>query len=165
MLISSIYVGMAAFWLILTIIFLIIEAVTVGLATVWFAAGSLVAFILAMFNVPIIIQVIVFIVVSCCLLIFTRKIFVEKLKTGAQNTNVDALPGQLAQVIMDIEPLKVGQVQVNGLVWSAIGKNNEYIKKDQVVKIIAVEGVKLIVTPVDQAQEVRLQQDQDQEQK
>jgi membrane-bound ClpP family serine protease len=54
---------------------------------------------------------------------------------------------------------------VNGLVWSAIGQNNEYIKKDQVVKIIAVEGVKLIVTPVDQAQEVRLQQDQDQEQK
>lgn len=150
MTIFGFYVSMAVFWLVLAVIFLIIEAVTIGLATIWFAAGALVSFVLSLFDVPIAAQFVIFLVISCCLLVFTRKIFVEKLKTGSENTNVDALIGEIGKVIMEIEPLKVGQVNVKGQVWSAVTRENTSISTDQLVKVIAIEGVKLIVVPVNQ---------------
>lgn len=93
MTIFGLYISAAVFWLGLAVIFLIIEAATVGLTTIWFAAGSFVALALSLFNVPTIVQFIVFLAVSFCLLLFTRRIFVEKLKTGSQVTNVEALIG------------------------------------------------------------------------
>lgn len=138
---------MAVIWLALAVIFLIIEAITVGLATIWFAAGAFAAFVLSLLNVPVLAQVVIFLAVSCCLLVFTRKIFVEKLRTGSESTNVDALIGETGIVTEEIRPLTVGQVKINGQVWSALGKDDETIEKDRLVKVIAIEGVKLIVIP------------------
>ncbi len=149
MTIFGFYISMAVFWLILAVIFLIIEAITIGLTTIWFAAGAFVSFILSLFEVPTTIQFVVFLAVSCCLLAFTRKIFVEKLKTGSEATNVDALIGQTGTVILDIEPLKVGQIKVKGQVWSAVTQGDVSLSKDRLAKVIAVEGVKLIVAPAD----------------
>ena len=140
-------VSMAVIWLALAVIFLIIEAITVGLATIWFAAGAFAAFVLSLLNVPVLAQVVIFLAVSCCLLVFTRKIFVEKLRTGSESTNVDALIGETGIVTEEIRPLTVGQVKINGQVWSALGKDDETIEKDRLVKVIAIEGVKLIVIP------------------
>ena len=147
MTIFGISVSMAVIWLALAVIFLIIEAITVGLATIWFAAGAFAAFVLSLLNVPVLAQVVIFIAVSCCLLVFTRKIFVEKLRTGSESTNVDALIGETGIVTEEIRPLTVGQVKINGQVWSALGKDDETIEKDRLVKVIAIEGVKLIVIP------------------
>ena len=75
-------VSMIVFWLALALVFLLIEAVTAGLTTIWFAGGALIALLIALLDLPIVLQVVVFFAVSICLLVFTRKIFVEKLKTG-----------------------------------------------------------------------------------
>ena len=147
MTIFGISVSMAVIWLALAVIFLIIEAITVGLATIWFAAGAFAAFVLSLLNVPVLAQVVIFLAVSCCLLVFIRKIFVEKLRTGSESTNVDALIGETGIVTEEIRPLTVGQVKINGQVWSALGKDDETIEKDRLVKVIAIEGVKLIVIP------------------
>ena len=69
MVIFGTYISLAVFWLAVAVIFLIIEAVTVGLTTIWFAAGAFVALILSMFHVPVIAQFIVFLIVSFCLLL------------------------------------------------------------------------------------------------
>lgn len=147
MTIFGISVSMAVIWLALAVIFLIIEAITVGLATIWFAAGAFAAFVLSLLNVPVLAQVVIFLAVSCCLLVFTRKIFVEKLRTGSESTNVVALIGETGIVTEEIRPLTVGQVKINGQIWSALGKDDETIEKDRLVKVIAIEGVKLIVIP------------------
>lgn len=130
------------------IAFLTAEILTVGLVCIWFAGGALVAVILSLFEVSPLMQIIVFFAVSICLLVFTRKIFVDKLNTGKENTNVDALIGETAQVITTIEPMQVGQVKIGGQVWSAIADDHILtISEGTYVTIKAIEGVKLIVVP------------------
>mgnify|MGYP002517723567 CR=1 FL=1 len=142
-------VSMIVFWLIIALIMLIVEALTAGLTTIWFAAGAFAALICALFDLPTAVQIVIFFIVSICLLIFTRKIFVEKLKTGAQKTNVDALIGERAIVETAIPAYGVGQVKVGGQIWSAACEKPETeIEAGKLVKIHAIEGVKLIVVPV-----------------
>lgn len=147
--IFGLYLTISILWLVLAIIFLIIEALTVGLTTIWFAAGAAVALILSVFDFSIMTQVISFFVVSICLLVFTRKIFVEKLKTGAESTNIDALIGEIGQVTAKIEPFKTGQVNLKGQIWTAICEEEVTIEVGAFVIIKAIEGVKLIVLPAE----------------
>ena len=148
MTILGLHISMTIFWLIVMIGFLIAEALTVGLVGIWFAGGALVAVILSLFEVSPLMQVIVFFAVSICLLVFTRKIFVEKLNTGNENTNVDALIGETGQVTMTINPMEVGQVKLKGQVWSALADDSLLtIEEGTYVTIKAIEGVKLIVIP------------------
>ncbi|MGN0736129.1 MAG: NfeD family protein [Anaerovoracaceae bacterium] len=149
MTVFGINVSMIVIWLAVALVMLVIEALTVGLATIWFAAGALVALLAALLDFSIAVQIVLFLAVSICLLVFTRKIFVEKLKAGSEKTNVDALLGEKGVVVSPIHPYEVGQVKVGGQVWSAVGKNpDETFAVDQLVKINAIEGVKLVVTPV-----------------
>ena len=149
MTVFGINVSMIVIWLAVALVMLVIEALTVGLATIWFAAGALVALLAALLDFSIAVQIVLFLAVSICLLVFTRKIFVEKLKAGSEKTNVDSLVGEKGVVISPIHPYEVGQVKVGGQVWSAVGKNpDETFAVDQLVKINAIEGVKLVVTPV-----------------
>ena len=137
------------FWLIIALIMLIVEALTAGLTTIWFAGGAFAALVCALLDLPIAVQIVIFFVVSICLLVFTRKIFVEKLKTGSQKTNVDALIGERAIVEAAIPAYGVGQVKVGGQVWSAACEKPETeIEAGKLVKIHAIEGVKVIVVPV-----------------
>ena len=148
MTILGLHISMTIFWLIVMIGFLIAEALTVGLVGIWFAGGALVAVILSLFEVSPLMQVIVFFAVSICLLVFTRKIFVEKLNTGKENTNVDALIGETGQVTMTINPMEVGQVKLKGQVWTALADDSLLtIEEGTYVTIKAIEGVKLIVIP------------------
>ena len=149
MTVFGINVSMIVIWLAVALVMLVIEALTVGLATIWFAAGALVALLAALLDFSIAVQIVLFLAVSICLLVFTRKIFVEKLKAGSEKTNVDALVGEKGVVISPIHPYEVGQVKVGGQVWSAVGKNpDETFAVDQLVKINAIAGVNLVVTPV-----------------
>ncbi|MBO5994013.1 MAG: NfeD family protein [Firmicutes bacterium] len=144
--IAGISISMVWVWLAVAIIFIIIEAITVGLATIWFAAGALVGLVLALFKVPVLAQIIIFLIVSLVLLGTTRKVFVNKLKTGSQKTNVDALVGEEAVVLEDITPFNTGLVKVKGQNWTAVAYDKEAtIKAGESVKVEAIEGVKLIV--------------------
>ena len=148
MTILGLHISMTILWLIVMIAFLIAEAVTVGLVGIWFVGGALVAVILSLFEVSPLMQIIVFFAVSICLLVFTRKIFVEKLNTGKENTNVDALIGETGQVTMTINPMEVGQVKLKGQVWSALADDSLLtIEEGTYVTVKAIEGVKLIVIP------------------
>ena len=144
--IAGLSISMIWVWLVVTIIFIVIEAITVGLTTIWFAAGALVGLILAFFKVPVMAQVIIFLIVSLVLLGTTRKVFVNKLKTGSQKTNVDALIGEEGVVLEEITPHNVGLVKVKGQNWTAVAYDKDAtIAEGETVKVKAIEGVKLIV--------------------
>lgn len=144
--IGGLSISMVWVWLVLAVIFIVIEAITVGLTTIWFAAGAFVALLLALFKTGPGVQVAVFLIVSLVLLATTRKVFVNKLKTGSQKTNVDALVGEEAVVLEEITPHNTGLVKVKGQNWTAAASDKDAtIPKDSTVTVKAIEGVKLIV--------------------
>lgn len=137
----------AFIWLAVIVICLIIEAVTLGLTTIWFAGGALIAFIASLFRVPIAIQFFLFFIVSLALLFLTRPIAIKYFNKDRIKTNVDTLIGKQAVVISEINNLKgEGTVILEGKEWTA--RNNakhEILEDGMVVKILRIEGVKLIV--------------------
>ena len=134
---------MAIFWLILFIILLFIELVTINLVTLWFALGAIAAMIATIFTDSVIIQSFVFIIVSLICLIFTKS-FVRKIKGDKmQPTNVDRIIGKTGEVTKKIGRNKYGEVKVFGNTWTATSK--EVINVGQRVKVLEIEGVKLIV--------------------
>ena len=138
---------MEIIWLALTAVLLIIEIVTLGLTTIWFAAGALFAFFAALLGMNQGIQIGVFVVVSVVLLFFTRPLAVKYLNTKTIKTNTEALVGKTARVIVDINNLKSqGQVVINGLEWTARSSDDTVVFKiGDAVTIVGIEGVKLIV--------------------
>lgn len=138
---------MEIIWLALTAVLLIIEIVTLGLTTIWFAAGALFAFFAALLGMSQGIQIGVFAVVSVVLLFFTRPLAVKYLNTKTIKTNTEALVGKTARVIEDINNLKgQGQVVINGLEWTARSSDDTIVfKTGDAVTVVGIEGVKLIV--------------------
>ena len=138
-------------WLIVFIVMLIIEAATTALATVWFAAGALVAMIMDLCGAPINLQIIVMAAVSvvtfAICMIWIRPKLESLRRANVQRTNADRLIGMEGVVIVPVNPVEgKGQVKVEGQVWSA--KSEGAIEEGTTVKIRAIEGVKLIVDPV-----------------
>ncbi len=138
---------MEIIWLALTAVLLLIEIATLGLTTIWFAAGALFAFFAALLGMNQGIQIGVFVVVSVVLLFFTRPLAVKYLNTKTIKTNTEALVGKTARVIVDINNLKSqGQVVINGLEWTARSSDDTVVFKiGDAVTIVGIEGVKLIV--------------------
>lgn len=136
---------MVIFWSIALILFVIIEALTVSLLTIWFAGGSLIALILAILNVPKIIQIIAFFLISILLLLYVKPFAQKHIKI--HKTNTDSIIGEKCIVIEDINELAgTGRVKINGIDWSA--KTSSYditIDKGKIVIIDKIEGVTLIV--------------------
>ncbi|MDD3222997.1 MAG: NfeD family protein [Clostridia bacterium] len=135
------------FWLSAFGILLVIEIMTLGLTTVWFAVGALVAFLLALVNMPLAVQVVAFIIVSVIMLVFTRPVLTKYLNTKTTKTNAESLVGHSARVLLPINNLKSeGQVMVGGMEWTARSTKDEVtFQKDEMVKIAGISGVKLIV--------------------
>ncbi|NBK92956.1 NfeD family protein [bacterium 1XD21-13] len=138
----------AIYWLILFIVLLVIEIITLGLTTIWFAGGALIAFVLAMLDVSPVLQWAVFCVVSLILLFATRPWAVRYFNNQKkEKTNVDSLIGKTAVVTSEIRNLEgKGEVFVNGLTWTARAEEDSLIiQEDTHVTVAAVQGVKLIV--------------------
>ena len=135
------------FWLVLFVILLVIEIATMGLTTIWFAGGAILAFILAYAGFGLPVQIISFLLASIILLVLTRPIAVKFFNKERQRTNVDSLIGKKAVVLERIDTLHgVGRAEVNGMEWSAkTEKQDEIIEAGEVVVIDGIQGVKLIV--------------------
>ena len=135
------------FWLILFVVLVVIEIATLGLTTIWFAGGSIVAFILAIVGFSLPVQIVAFLVSSILLLVLTRPIAIKYFNPERKLTNAESLIGQKAVVIETVDTLhNVGRVEVNGQEWSAkTDEPHEVIEKDAVVSIEGIQGVKLIV--------------------
>nr|WP_297883840.1 NfeD family protein [uncultured Blautia sp.] len=137
-------------WLGIVALFLVIEAATVGLTTIWFAGGALIAAIAAWIGAGEAVQWILFIAVSLVLLIFTRPVAVRYMNKDVEKTNVERLMGQKAVVIQEIDNLnQTGLVRVGDVEWMARTKSDDVqIPEKAVVVIKEVQGVKLIVEEV-----------------
>lgn len=139
---------MSVFWLAATIVFVVVEGLTMGLTTIWFAGGAVIALAASLLGAGIAVQVVLFFVVSVVLLVSTRKLFVKKLQTGAEKTNVDALIGKEAVVISAIKPFEPGIIKLSGQEWTAVSENSEdSLAEGSKVKVIGIEGVKAVVAP------------------
>ena len=135
-------------WLILAGVFIVAEIMTVGFLVFWLGLGSLCAMVVSFFTNNIIIQTAVFVVTST-LFIFCTRPFVKRITKKDKNvvTNAFAIVGKKAIVTNDINPtLGVGQIKVDGQVWSAKCPDDEIIKSGTEVLILAIDGVKAVVT-------------------
>lgn len=145
-------ISATAFWLIAMVVFLIVEAVTVGLAAIWFAAGSLAAMICAMLHAPIWLQIAVFLVVSAVALYFTRPLVKKYINGKVEPTNADMTIGKECRVTETINNIAgTGAVYIDGKTWTARSEDDEVIQQGELVSPIRIEGVKLIVEKVKEA--------------
>ena len=129
-------------WLGVIVLLTIIEVLTVNLVSIWFIISALFALIISLFIDSFILQFSTFVILGIILLILTKKFVANKLVLN-EKTNLDRIIGMRGVVSEDIDDLVIGEVLVDGKRWSAISKTP--IKKGEKVKIIKIEGVKLIV--------------------
>ena len=142
----------AIFWLITTLVMLLIEGATAGLVIIWFAIGSLAALICALLGGQLWLQVLLFALVSGAALVATRPLVRKYVNARYVRTNADSLVGQTAVVKEAISNEDgEGLCSCNGKMWSARSKSGAPIEAGVTVKICAIEGVKLIVEPLDAA--------------
>lgn len=134
-------------WLLAFLLFLGIELVTVNLVSIWFAIGAFVSMILAYFTDNFYIQMIVFIVVSVVILLITKPLAKKFKKTSFVPTNSDMVIGKIGEVTKEITSDNYGEVKVFGNYWTACSKKK--IAVGEKVKVINIEGVKLIVEKED----------------
>lgn len=133
-------------WLILLTVFIVIEIATLGLVTIWFAGGALLAFVAALITESVLIQVIVFLAASFLLLFFTRPIAAKHFNNKRTKTNTDSLVGEYCKVTEEIDNFnETGTVLLNGLEWTARSKEDTKISVGTRVKVSRIEGVKAIV--------------------
>ena len=133
-------------WIALILLFIVIEAITAQLVTIWSALGSVGALIAYFCGATTLVQWIVFVAVSTVSLVATRPLVKKYIKVKIQPTNADSSIGLEAVVSETIDNLRQeGAVKLRGLEWTARSENGEIIEKDEIVIVRAIEGVKLIV--------------------
>lgn len=133
-------------WLIATAVLVVMEMISLGLTTIWFAGGALVAALTAYLGLHWMAQILVFAIVSLLLLFFTRPLAVKHLMKEPEKTNVEGLIGKTGYVTKTINNLKAeGEVKLNGMEWTARSKDDSVIEKDEEVIVDSISGVKLIV--------------------
>lgn len=139
----------AVVWGVLLLLFVLAEAATVSLVSVWFMAGSLVALIVTLLGGPVWLQVLLFFLVSIAALALLRPLLKKYIRPRITATNADALVGKTGVVTEAIDNLRdTGCVRVAGVLWSARSTGGEDIPLSSVVVVRKVESAKLIVDPV-----------------
>ena len=134
-------------WLGLFILLLVIEIITVGLTTIWFAAGALAALAANVMGADLIIQIIIFLAVSVVLLIFTRPWAEKHLNRKRVRTNYEREIGKVIRSTEKVDNLnQTGKSVVDGQEWTVRSKNDsEIFEAGALARVAAVSGVKLIV--------------------
>lgn len=133
-------------WLFFTVLFGVLEAVTVQIVSIWFAGGSVCAMIAYALGASEPVQVMVFVISSAILLLLTRP-FVKKLTKGQKiSTNADSLVGKTAVVTKKTDELGLsGEARVGGSIWTICSSDGTPIEENEKVTVEKIEGVKLIV--------------------
>ena len=131
------------------VIFGVVEAVTVGLASIWFVVGSVAGLIAAICGGPVWLQIALFFVVPIVCLAATRPLVKKLLHKDVTATNADRVLGQTARVTESIDnAVPTGAVYVGGMTWTARSESGQPIPRNAQVKIVRMEGVRLFVEPV-----------------
>ena len=139
------------FWLIASGIFFIAEIITTGFLVFWLGIAGLITMCISFFTDNLMIQASIFVILSAVLILATKpfvKKFVNK-KGNTEKTNAFSIIGKTAIVIKDIDSINgVGQIKVDGEVWSAEGINGSNIEKGTKVEVKEIDGVRAIVAPI-----------------
>lgn len=134
-------------WLVLIAVFIVLEATTVTLVSIWFCAGALAAFLVSLFAPGAVwVQIAVFVAASALSLLGLRPLLKKLLAGKAVPTNADANIGKTCQVVEEIQPGRFGRVRLEGLEWTA--KADAVLPVGAWCRVDAIEGVKLVVSPL-----------------
>ena len=140
---------MKLIWTGLLIVFAIGEGVTVGLTSIWFAAGSLAALLCALLGGPLWLQIVLFIVISALCLFAIRPLAHKYFNSKVEPTNADRIIGTEVLVTEDINNIQAtGAVRIGGIIWSARSESDTLISAGTLVRVLRIEGVKVYVEPV-----------------
>lgn len=134
---------MFGYWFIAFVILLVIELVTVNLVTIWFAIGAIAAMIVSSFSESLVLQLVVFLLVSFVSLLLTKPLLKKLKKFNIEPTNIDRVIGKVGEVIKKIDVNQYGEVKIFGNVWTAT--SDEVIDVGSRVRVLSIDGVKLIV--------------------
>ena len=141
--------SMTAVWGIAIVVFLVMEGMTTGLVSIWFAVGALAALLSSLFGAPVWLQLVWFFVISVAAVIFTRPLARKYLNSKTQATNADMYVGKECMVIETIDNVAgTGAVKVAGKVWTARSADGDVIPAGTKAEALRIEGVKLIVKPI-----------------
>lgn len=130
-------------WLVIMLFLIVIEIFTIDLITIWFIAGSIISMISSLFIDNFIIQFAIFVVSSVIFLIFTKPLLTKAKVKGNVKTNIDRIVGMKGIVTQDINKNSIGEVKVEGKLWSAYADKN--IKVGSAVVVLSINSVKLKV--------------------
>lgn len=146
----SLNTAMIFVWLGIAIVALIIELNTTDLSSIWATVGGVITAIVAIWCHIIWVQIIIFLVISILGILLIRPYVKRYVKRNEIETNVDSLIGKKAICVDDIGPDNVGACKIDGKIWSAIAKDEtNIINAGQKVEVLSIDGVKLIVRPID----------------
>ncbi|WP_026654453.1 MULTISPECIES: NfeD family protein [Butyrivibrio] len=140
----------AGYWLIITVVFALIELATVGLVTIWFAAGSFVAMILALVGAGIPVQIAVFVLVSVICIAAVRPLATKHFNNKLTKTNIDSVIGKKLIVKTRIDNMnESGKVELEGSIWLARSVDDDtVISEGEEVVVEKIVGNKLMVKKV-----------------
>ena len=145
----------AIFWLIAMVVFMAADAMTVTLVSIWFALGALGAIIVALLGGGLVLQVTVFLALAVILLFCLRGIVRRHFNPRLTRTNIDSVIGSTGVVTTPVNNIAaLGQVQINGMEWTARSSDNRHIPAGTLVKVDKLEGVKVFVSPAEVSAQV-----------
>lgn len=140
----------AILWLILLVVFLVVEASTVTLVSLWFAAGSLAAMVVSLLGGAVWLQAVLFLAVSVALLTALRPLVRKYITPKLTATNVDSVIGSTGLVTVAIDNVSAsGQVKLGAMVWTARSTTGDSIPEGSLVRVDKIEGVKVFVSPAE----------------
>ena len=137
------------FWAVAVVAFVVLELATVGLASIWFALGALIALIASLLGAPLWLQIVCFVIVSVATLFLTRPLAKKYINNKTMATNADRVIGSRAVVKERIDELAgTGAVLADGKMWSARTEDGSIAEPGEIVTVREIRGVKLIVEPL-----------------
>ena len=134
------------FWLIVAAAALVIEIISLGLSSIWFTGGGIVAALIAYADGPLWLQVIAFVGVSTILLLLMRPLAKKRLKIGEEKTNIDSMIGRIEKVLVTVDNnAGTGMIKIGDIDWRSVSDDGSVIPDGTLVKISRIEGTKLYV--------------------
>lgn len=133
-------------WILAIIIFLAMEATTAALVSIWFAGGAVAALIASLFGASILVQILLFLVVSVACVIVLRNVAVKNFERKKADTNLDRIIGQSVIITQTVNnTTREGTASINDVEWKVKSENDEVILAGETATVTAIEGVKLVV--------------------
>lgn len=141
--------SMILVWIVICVVAFVAELITpTALVSIWFAVGAIIGALVALVGFPIPVQIVCFVVVSMVSMLTVRPIASRYLRGNITPTNADRFIGEIAWVTKQISKEEWGEVKIKGFLWHAIPVDDVLIEVDAKVKVIAIEGAKLLVRQI-----------------